>query len=427
MISFTLYNLTYLLSQALGVFAIYKLMKAFFDDRMVKKTIEMVSFVAYYVVTSSVYLILNIPIVNFVVNFLTTFLLTLLYRSSIKKKAFVSVMIYVFGFCTEMLAVTLTGYINFPINDINSYNSIYGAVSANVLLFIVSMTVSGFKNIKNDNALPKSSWIALLIVPVLSLFILAMLFGFEGLSAYDVAFSVAAILTTNFTVFFLFDRVAKLYRERQESALIRQQNEYYVNQLLLVEELHEASGKLRHDIKNHLITINSYLDKNDIGEAKKHISSIIGAYQNKIEIVHTGFPAIDGLINSKLQSAYDAGIKINVKTSLPSDFCFSSFDLTVILGNLLDNAMQAVALVEENKFIDIRMDCSKGMLIVKMSNPFKTVVKKENGKIITSKADKENHGFGLRNIDEILEKYNGTSKTDTSNGIFTITTALYIE
>lgn len=427
MIPFTLYNLTYLLSQALGVFAIYKLMKAFFDDRMVKKTIEVVAFIAYYMVTSSVYLILNIPIVNFVVNFLTTFLLTLLYRSSIKKKAFVCVMIYVFGFCTEMLAVTLTGYINFPINDINSYNSIYGAVSANVLLFIVSMTVSGFKNIKNDNALPKSSWIALLIVPVLSLFILAMLFGFEGLSAYDVAFSVAAILTTNFTVFFLFDRVAKLYREHQESALIKQQNEYYVNQLLLVEELHEASGKLRHDIKNHLITINSYLDKNDIGEAKKHISSIIGAYQNKIEIVHTGFPAIDGLINSKLQSAYDAGIKINIKTSLPSDFCFSSFDLTVILGNLLDNALQAVSLVEENKFIDIRMDCSKGMLIVKMSNPFKTIVQKENGKIITSKADKENHGFGLRNIDEILEKYNGTSKTDTRNGIFTITTALYIE
>lgn len=378
-------------------------------------------------VTSSVYLILNIPIVNFVVNFLTTFLLTLLYRSSIKKKAFVCVMIYVFGFCTEMLSVTLTGYINFPINDINSYNSIYGAVSANVLLFIVSMTVSGFKNIKNDNALPKSSWIALLIVPVLSLFILVMLFGFEGLSAYDVAFSVAAILATNFTVFFLFDWVAKLYRERQESALIKQQNEYYVNQLLLVEELHEASGKLRHDIKNHLITINSYLEKDDIGAAKKHISSIIGAYQNKIEIVHTGFPAIDGLINSKLQSAYDAGIKINIKTSLPSDFYFSSFDLTVILGNLLDNALQAVSLVEENKFIDIRIDCSKGMLIVKMSNSFKTVVQKENGKIITSKADKENHGFGLRNIDEILEKYNGTSKTDTRDGIFTITTALYIE
>lgn len=426
MMPFTLYNLMYLLSQALGVFAIYKLVKAFFNGRLVKKRIEIVSFLVYYGITSSVYLILNIPAVNFFVNFLTTFLLTFLYRSSIKKKAFVSIMIYVFGFCTEMLAVTLTGYINFPISDTNSYDSIYGVVSANILLFIVSMAVSGFKNIKNDNALPKSAWIVLLIVPVLSLFLLAMLFSFEGLSAYDVSFSVAAILTTNFTVFFLFDRVAKLYQEKQESALIKQQNEYYVNQLLLVEELHETSGKLRHDIKNHLLTIDSYLEKNNIEEAKKHISSIIGAYQNKIEFVHTGFPVIDGLINAKLQSTHDKGIKVDIKTTLPSEFCFSSFDLTVILGNLLDNALQAVSLVEKNRFIDIRMDCFKGMLIIKMSNSFKTAIQKESGKIVTSKPDKENHGFGLKNVNEILEKYNGTLETDTKDGIFTITTALYI-
>lgn len=427
MIQFTLYKLIYLLSQALGVFAMYKLIKAFFDGRRVKKVTEIITYFAYYAITSCVYLFINIPIVNFAVNFLTTFSLTFLYLSSIRKKIFVSVIIYVFGFCTEMLAVTLTGYINFPINDINNYDSIYGAVSANVFLFIVSMTVSGFKNIKNDNALPKSSWIALLLVPVLSLFILAMLFRFEGLSAYDIAFSVASILTINFMVFFLFDRVAKLYKESQESALIKQQNEYYVNQLLLVEELHEKTGKLRHDIKNHLITINSYLEKDEIDEAKKHISNIIGTYQSRIEIVHTGFPAIDGLINSKLRSAYDAGVKINIKTSLPSDFSFSSFDLTVILGNLLDNALQAVSNIEGDKFIDIRIDCSKSMLIVKMSNPFNTVVKKENGAIVTSKVDKGNHGFGLRNVDEILKKYNGTSKIDINNSIFTITTALYIK
>ena len=169
------------------------------------------------------------------------------------------------------------------------------------------------------------------------------------------------------------------------------------------------------------------LEKDEVDEAKKHISNIIGTYQNTIEIVHTGFPAIDGLINSKLRLAYDAGVKINIRISLPSDFCFSSFDLTVILGNLLDNALQAVSIFEGDKFIDIRIDCSKGMLIVKMSNPFNTAVKKENGSIVTSKADKENHGFGLRNVDEILEKYNGTSKIDINDSVFTITTALYIK
>ncbi len=423
----TLYKISYLLSQALGVFAVYKLMKAFYDSRKVKRTIEIVSFVAYYLLTTSVYLSLNIPIINFSVNFLAAFSLSFLYRSSIKKKIFVSVLIYVFGFCTEMLAVTLTGYINFPISETNNYDSIYGAVAANVLLFIVSIVANGFKNIKNDSALPRSSWMSLLIVPVLSLFILAMLFGFEGLSAYDVSFSVAAILTINFTVFFLFDRVAKLYQEKQESALIKQQNEYYASQLQLSEELHAISGKLRHDIKNHLLAINSYLEENNIDGAKNHISDIIDTYKGNSEIVHTGHPAIDGLLNSKLQPAANSGIKINIKVSLPSDFRFSSFDLTIILGNLIDNALQAVSLVEENKFIDFKMDCSKGMVIIKISNPFKTALCRENGEIITSKSDKENHGFGLRSVNEILEKYNGTSKIDESDNIFTIMAAFYSE
>ena len=423
----TSYNITYLFSQALGVFALRKLMSAFFEKTRVSRLIEAALFVAYYILTSSVYLVINIPLVNFIFNILAVFSLTFLYSSSIKKKILVGLLVYVISVCTEMVVVTLTGYINFPITEANNYNSIFGVVSANVLLFIISTAANSFKSIKNGDHLPKAYWAAIFTVPFLSLYILAEIFQSEGLTVYAVSSSVAAILIINFMDFFLFDRISFLYKEQQESALVKQQNEYYVNQLLLVEELHEKTGKLRHDIKNHLITINSYLEKDKTDEAKKHISNIIGTYQNKIEIVHTGFPAIDGLMNSKLRSAYDAGVKINIKTSLPLDFCFFSFDLTVILGNLLDNALQAVSAVEGDKFIDIRIDCSRGMLLIKMSNPFSTVMQKENGKIVTSNPDKGNHGFGLRNIDEILKKYNGTSKIDIDNGVFNITTALYIK
>lgn len=427
MISITPYNITYLLSQALGVFAVYKFMKAFFDSRKVKKAAELISFVGYYILTSSVYLVINVPLMNFIVNLIALFMLTFLYSSSLKKRALVGLLTYIFVTCTEMIVVTLTGYINFPIIETNNYSSIFGAVAANILFFAVSMAASSFRSIKNGNVLPKAYWGALLTVPILSLYMLVKFFQFKGLSAYEVSFSVATILIINFMVFFLFDRVSLLYKEQRESALIKQQNEYYVNQLLLTEDMHKASGKLRHDIKNHLLTINSYLDESNIDEAQKHISSIIGSYQSKAEIVHTGFPAIDGLLNSKLQPASEAGITINVKASLPSDFCLSSFDLTVILGNLIDNALQAVSIVEKEKFIDFRMDCSKGMLIMKMSNPFAADIKKENGKIVTSKSNKEKHGFGLKNVDEVLEKYNGTSKIDEHNNIFTITIALYLE
>lgn len=430
MMPFTLYNITYLFSQALGVFALYKLMKAFFEEIQVKKVIESAAFIGYYLLTSSVYLILNIPLVNFVVNITAIISLTFLYTSSLKKRALVGLLVYVFNACTEMMIVTLTGYINFPITEANNYNSIFGAVTANVLLFIVSMAASSFKNIKSGTALPKAYWAALLAVPVSSLYILAMLFqsnGLSGLSVYEVSSSVVAILIVNFMVFILFDRISLLYKERQESALIKQQNEYYANQLLLVEDLHQTTSKLRHDIKNHFLTINSYLEENNIDEAQKLISSIIGAYQGKAEVVHTGFPAVDGLLNFKLRSASDLGIKINIKADLPSDFNFSLFDLTVIMGNLIDNALQAVSQVENDKFIDLRMKCSKGMLIIKVSNPYITAVKKERGKIVTTKADKDNHGWGLRNVDEVLGKYNGTSKIDYDNGVFTVTVALYTE
>lgn len=85
MIPLTSYNIVYLLSQALGVFSVYMLMRAFFEKRSVKKAVEVISFVGYYILTASVYLLLNIPIINFIVTLLSYFLLTFLYSSSVKK------------------------------------------------------------------------------------------------------------------------------------------------------------------------------------------------------------------------------------------------------------------------------------------------------------------------------------------------------
>lgn len=424
---FSLYNVIYLLSQALGVFAVYKLIKAFFDNRNVKKITEVISFAGYYFLTSLVYLVINIPLVNFIVTLLAYFFLTFLYCSSIKKKVFVSLLIYIFGFCTEMIVVTLTGYINFPIAERNNYDSIFGVVTSNVLLFAVSMIVSGFKNIKIGNVMPKAYWAALFVIPVSSLIILATFFQTEGLTVYQIAIPVTVVLVINFTVFFLFDRLAKLYQVTRENQLIEQQNRYYENQLELMQASLETSSLLRHDIKNHLFTVSSYIDNGNINELKNHISDIIEVYQSKTEIVNTGYPAIDSLINFKLQSPRKSGIAVKINVSIPPDLKLSSYDSTVILGNLIDNALQAVSSFSEDGYIDLDIHYSKGMLLIRVSNPYKSIVKEENGKIVTSKADRKNHGFGLKSVNTVVEKYNGTIEIETNNNIFTITVALYLE
>lgn len=422
-----LYTLTYLLSQALGVYAVCKLLKSFFGGCKVERKVETLLYAGYYILTASVYLVVNIPLVNLVVNIIAVFLLTFQYSSSIRKKILVGLLTYILMLGTEMVVVTMTGYIAFPIGERNDYHSIFGIVMVNVLIYAVSMAVNGFKNIKIGNTLPGAYWISLFLIPISSLFMLLIIFQSLGLSIYQIVISIISVLLINFTVFFLFDRMARLYQEKQEKGLIEQQNQYYENQLQIINETQETFNILRHDMKNHLRSLYFDIKNGNISEAQKHISDMVDVYETGTEIIHTGYPAIDSLINFKLQTAKQNGIRVNADVSLPSDLNLSSFDLTVILGNMMDNALQAVSLVTENGFIDFAIHYSKGMLLIKVSNPFKTAIKTEKGKIVTSKLDKKNHGYGLKSVNEAVAKYNGTLKIETNENIFTITAVLYVE
>lgn len=421
------YTLTYLLSQALGIYSIYKLVRAFFEDQIVKKYVEVIAFVGYYVLTSSIYLIVNVPIANFAVNIISVFLLTFMYTSSIKKKLLVDVLTYIFMAGAETLVVTLTGQLSFSIIEKNDYHSIFGIVVINILKYIVSMAVSGFKNIKIGNTLPALYWVSLLVIPISSLFMLTVIFQSDGLAIYQITFSVIAVLIINFTVFFLFDSLARLYQEKQEKGFVEQQNKYYENQLEIINASLESSSILKHDMKNHLQAIFDDIKNGNISEAQQHISDITDVYNERSEIIHTGYPAIDSIVNFKLQAAKQNGVKVNVNSTLPQGLNISSFDSTVIFGNLIDNALQAVSLMPESGFIDLTLHYSKGMLLIKITNPFINEIKKSGDKVITSKKDKKNHGYGLTSVKETVEKYDGTIEINPDDNIFTVTAVLYID
>lgn len=423
---FVLYTLTYLLSQALGIYSIYKLVRAFFEERIVKKHIETIAFVGYFILSSSIYLIINIPIANFAVNIISVFLITFMYTSSIKKKVLVDVLTYIFMAGAETLVVTLTGQLNFSIIERSDYNSIFGIVVINVLKYVVSIAISGFKNIKSGNTLPLVYWVSLLIMPISSLFMLVVIFQSEGLAVYKITLSVVGVLIINFTVFFLFDRLSNSFQEKQEREFVEQQNRYYEKQLEIINTSLENSSILRHDMKNHLQAIFTDIENGNMREAQQHISDISDVYNTGNKIIHTGYPTIDSIVNFKLQAAKQNEVRVSVNSTLPKGLNISSYDSTVIFGNLIDNALQAVSLVPENKFIDIALHYSKGMLIIKISNPFVNEIKKSGDKVITSKKDKKNHGYGLTSVKEAVEKYNGTIEINPVDNIFTVTAILYV-
>ena len=147
----------------------------------------------------------------------------------------------------------------------------------------------------------------------------------------------------------------------------------------------------------------------------------------KSKIIHTGYPAIDSIVNFKLQAAKKNGVRVNANSTLPQGLNISSFDSTVIFGNLIDNALQAVSLVPESRFIDFALHYSKGMLLIKIANPFSNEIKKSGDKVITTKTDKTNHGYGLKSVKETVEKYDGTIEINPEDNIFTVTVVLYVD
>lgn len=100
--------------------------------------------------------------------------------------------------------------------------------------------------------------------------------------------------------------------------------------------------------------------------------------------------------------------------------------MTIILGNLLDNAIEASSKVEENPYINVKLKYDKGRLFLQVANPYAGELIEKSGKFITTKADKDNHGIGLESVKKVIQKYSGTMSVDYDDNIFSVVILMYL-
>lgn len=141
-------------------------------------------------------------------------------------------------------------------------------------------------------------------------------------------------------------------------------------------------------------------------------------------VSNTGNLYIDSIINYKAEMAAQYGIEFVVKASVSRDSELNAEDLSICLGNLLDNAIEAVAGFQGERVIRVNLKADKGNLVINVINPYRTV-KKERGKYLSHKIDSGNHGLGLMIIGQIADKYKGQMQIQDENGEFDITILLF--
>ncbi len=134
--------------------------------------------------------------------------------------------------------------------------------------------------------------------------------------------------------------------------------------------------------------------------------------------IWTGDEAIDYLLNSKLAVMKEENIISQVNIEFPSNTNIRSADLTAVLGNLLDNALEAVRACEEERFIALTIRRINHMLIIKVENSYAKEPVLKNGVPETTKEDKKHHGWGLKSVRVAAQQYNGTLETSFKDNKF---------
>ena len=191
-----------------------------------------------------------------------------------------------------------------------------------------------------------------------------------------------------------------------------------------VKMIQEQIRLLKHDMKNHTMVILSYLEENKVDEAKTYAGEILNKLNKMYTYVNVGNALLNYIINHKLSSAKEKNIEIKAEIeNLTFDY-MDSIDFSALLNNLLDNAISGASDSEE-KAMEVQIYSKKGMDFICVKNSINESVLENNPNLETTKGE-QGHGYGMKQIRSIVEKYNGTMDIYEKNGFFNISVMLFV-
>ncbi|MBP3922487.1 MAG: GHKL domain-containing protein [Ruminiclostridium sp.] len=187
-----------------------------------------------------------------------------------------------------------------------------------------------------------------------------------------------------------------------------------------INRKYEQSRAIRHDINNHLTVISMLIEKGDTKGAMKYINEVFDETSLAMQPLKTGSDVLDALLYKKTELAKKSDITLSYEVNASLDVGISNYDMCVIFGNILDNAIEASAKSEGEREITLTVGTQHEMLYISCHNSHSGEIKEQGDKLVTTKADSTMHGIGLSRIKTVAEKYGGTVKVSYDKTSFLI-------
>lgn len=226
---------------------------------------------------------------------------------------------------------------------------------------------------------------------------------------WPLSFLIAAIglLYLNIMIVFYAERTKKTSEQKHELELSEQ---HYLMQQQYYEQLQaeqENTRSMFHDINKHLQAMRALVSENNTEEAGNLLNDTTEWFKNMNSVVDVGNPIVSIILNEYSQKAKQHNIAFKFDVSIPENWSIAAVDAYIILGNTLDNAIEACStLPEEERYIHLQMRTFHDILFYKLENPYKPEAAKPKGK---------KHGYGLQNVRKCVEKYHGDLTIEKSD------------
>ncbi len=405
----------YIAGNIFHIYAVYKFSNVFFSKEKVNRLLEFAAYTVYFIINTGMFLKLENFVVNIITNLLLFFGITFLYKSGISRKIISTILIYVISMVCDaaMLGLSQAAGLNSMIFT--------GGIASSLLVFVLALIFKHVTGLKDNDYSIKVSAIyltSIVLIPLSSIVI-----GQLSMKEFNFTTVTIAILLMliNFIVFFIYDYLLKMFSEKHRAELIAQINEEYEHQLEIMYQSQSRIRILKHDMKNHIYKMQRLLAENEL----KALEDYFNETQKYITVhnlyVSSGNADVDSLLNYKLYLAEQNGVNFEIDVKLPEQININSFDINVVIGNLLDNAIEALEKANEKR-LKVVIRYNKGVINIKIKNTFDGIVLNN---LLTRKGNKEGHGLGILSIQNALSKYHGHLKTQYDEMWFEASIIMY--
>lgn len=411
--------LLYIIKEYLDIFLTVK------DYRKIKIFAIWTSYIILQLIVSP---IIKVPIISTLFNIGILFSLCEMAYQGIRRTKLILTVSFV---TLWMIVELLTGYILIIVNIKVSDVAFLGSIISKIVLFAILKIIRSKVHITDLEDIGFRYWISLLILPSCSIVLIYNLYTLEYKDAEYVHLSSTISI---FLILFLNVMFYNIYGRLSKTAELQKQNCIYEKQIELckmhIQERAQMDVELReiqHNMKGHLICIKEYLDKKDEVALSTYLSGININFKDTRKICDTGNVVIDAIINTKYRECLKRNINFEIEIKIPCNNSFNNADLSVILENALENAVDAtLKLPNKQRYIKVNISFHHYNLLIEIKNSFDGNIKKSlDGRYLTIKTDFKNHGIGLKSIERAASKYQGLVDPQILQNEIQLTILLY--